>query len=186
MGDDKVQEGPLFNSDVIDPPIAELLVRRSPIDEQLDTCLCARSHRIERIILIEWAAVVRLGAGSVMCRAMSDVLIYHMCKRAEWEAARVAGRYAGSSQDAADGFIHFSTDAQIVESAAKHRTGQRDLVVLEVEVAALGAALRWEPSRGGQLFPHLYGVLPVDAVRRVAALPLGAYGRHIFPWGLDG
>lgn len=107
-----------------------------------------------------------------------------MCKRAEWEAARVGGVYGGSSQDAADGFIHFSTAAQIVESAAKHRTGQSDLVLIEVDADSLGDALRWERSRGGQLFPHLFGKLPVDAVRRVAPLPLGPDGRHVFPWGL--
>jgi uncharacterized protein (DUF952 family) len=116
---------------------------------------------------------------------VATTLIYHMCKRAEWEAARVGGRYAGSSQDAADGFIHFSTAEQIIESAAKHRTGQSDLVIVEVEAESLGSALRWEPSRGGQLFPHLFGTLPVTAVRRVASLPLGANGRHQFPWGLQ-
>ena len=116
---------------------------------------------------------------------MAAKLIYHMCKRAEWEAARVSGSYAGSSQDAADGFIHFSGAEQIVTSAAKHRTGQRDLVIIEVDAPALGTALRWEPSRDGQLFPHLFGKLPVEAVRRVAALPLGPDGRHVFPWGLQ-
>lgn len=117
---------------------------------------------------------------------MDKTLIYHMCRWAEWEAARASGRYAGSSQDAADGFIHFSTAAQIAQSAAKHRAGQGDLVLIEVEPDALGPALRWEPARGGQLFPHLHGKLPVDAVRRVAPLPLGADGRHVFPWGLGG
>lgn len=108
-------------------------------------------------------------------------IIYHMCRRQEWQAAQAAGSYAGSSQDAADGFIHFSAAAQVVESAAKHRAGQDGLVLLAVDAARLGAALKWEPSRGGQLFPHLYGPLPVDAVVRVADLPLGADGRHSFP-----
>jgi len=112
--------------------------------------------------------------------------IYHMCKRAEWDAARRCRSHPGSSQDAADGFIHFSTAAQIVVSAAKHRAGQGDLVIVEVDPAALGTALRWEPSRGGELFPHLYGPLPVSAVRRTAPLPLGPDGRHVFPWGLGG
>ncbi|HEX2115436.1 MAG TPA: DUF952 domain-containing protein [Alphaproteobacteria bacterium] len=114
---------------------------------------------------------------------MAAALIYHICKRTEWEAAR--GCYAGSSQDAADGFIHFSTAEQVVASAAKHRAGQRDLVILEVDAMALGSALRWEPSRSGQLFPHLYGALPVEAVLRVAALAIGEDGRHVFPWGLQ-
>jgi uncharacterized protein (DUF952 family) len=115
---------------------------------------------------------------------METQRIYHVCSRAEWEAAHARGRYDGSSQDAADGFMHFSTAAQVIASVAKHRTGQHDLVILEADAAALGPALRWEPSRGGQLFPHLYGTLPVAAVLRTAPLPLGADGRHVFPWGL--
>jgi uncharacterized protein (DUF952 family) len=112
---------------------------------------------------------------------MAEPLIYHMCRAEEWQAAEAAGRYLGSTQDAADGFIHFSTAAQIVESAAKHRAGQDGLVLIAVDAASLGAALRWEASRGGQLFPHLYGALPLAAVRRVAKLTLGADGRHVFP-----
>jgi uncharacterized protein (DUF952 family) len=112
---------------------------------------------------------------------MTGGLIYHMCKRAEWDAALARGRYEGSSQDRADGFIHFSAAAQVAASAAKHRAGQEDLVLLTVEAAALGDALRWEASRGGALFPHLYGALPVAAVRRAEDLPLGPDGAHIFP-----
>ncbi len=115
---------------------------------------------------------------------MTESLIYHVCKADEWEAARRAGRYPGSSQDRADGFIHFSDASQVVESVAKHRAGQDQLVILEVDAPALGSALRWEPSRGGALFPHLYGDLKLTAVTRFAALPLGAGGRHVFPWGL--
>ena len=99
----------------------------------------------------------------------------------EWQAAEAAGAYRGSSQDAADGFIHFSTAAQIVESAARHRAGQDGLVLLAVDARRLGGALRWEASRGGQLFPHLYGPLPLDAVIETRPLPLGADGRHVFP-----
>ncbi len=116
---------------------------------------------------------------------MATDLIYHMCRREEWQAARESGEYPGSSQDQADGFIHFSTAAQIVESAAKHRTGQSGLVILEVEAGRLGPELRWEKSRNDLLFPHLYKKLPVVAVRRVADLPLGADGKHQFPWGLE-
>lgn len=115
---------------------------------------------------------------------MEERVIYHMCRADEWRAAQEAGRYAGSSQDRADGFIHFSTASQVVASAAKHRAGQDGLVLLEVDVAMLGTGLRWEVSRGGQLFPHLYGDLPVAAVTRVTALTLGPDGRHVFPWGL--
>jgi uncharacterized protein (DUF952 family) len=108
-------------------------------------------------------------------------LIYHMCRGEEWAAARAAGRYAGSSQDAADGFIHFSAADQVRESAARHRAGQDGLVLLEVDAARLGAALKWEKSRGGALFPHLYGALDPAAVGAVFDLPLAADGRHVFP-----
>jgi uncharacterized protein (DUF952 family) len=108
--------------------------------------------------------------------------IYHMCRSDEWEAAQATGHYPGSSQDVADGFIHFSVAAQVEASAAKHRAGQTGLVLLAVDAAALGVALKWEPARNGQLFPHLYGALPVSALRWVKALPLDPVtGRHIFP-----
>ncbi|MEK9752362.1 MAG: DUF952 domain-containing protein [Rhodospirillaceae bacterium] len=112
---------------------------------------------------------------------MSETLIYHMCKAEEWAVAQAIGHYGGSSQDRDDGFIHFSTAAQVRESAAKHRAGQDGLILLAVTAEALGEALRWEPSRGGQLFPHLYGVLALSAVRSADSLPLGADGRHVFP-----
>jgi uncharacterized protein (DUF952 family) len=112
---------------------------------------------------------------------MTDKTIYHMCRRGEWAAAQAAGHYGGSSQDQADGFIHFSTGAQVRESAARHRAGQDGLLLLAVDSEALGDALKWEASRGGQLFPHLYGALPVDAVTAVHDLPLGHDGAHVFP-----
>ncbi len=108
-------------------------------------------------------------------------LIFHMCRGEEWQAALAAGTYRGSSQDLEDGFIHFSTAEQIVESAARHRAGQTGLVLLAVDPTALGASLKWEASRAGALFPHLYGALAVTAVRWVEDLPLGADGRHRFP-----
>jgi uncharacterized protein (DUF952 family) len=80
-----------------------------------------------------------------------------------------------------DGFIHFSTAEQAVETAAKWFAGQRDLVLVAVDAGKLGDRLKWEPSRGGALFPHLYGELPLAAVNRVDPLPLGANGRHVFP-----
>jgi uncharacterized protein (DUF952 family) len=114
--------------------------------------------------------------------------IFHICRQDEWQAAEVSGRYAGSSQDRADGFIHFSTAAQVRASAAKHRAGQEGLVLLTVDADGLGPALRWEASRGGALFPHLYGSLPIEAVRRVDPLPLGDDGHHRFPqdWPPEG
>lgn len=108
-------------------------------------------------------------------------LIFHICRADEWRTAQSLGRYAGSSQDKADGFIHFSTAAQVRESAARHRAGQDGLVLLTVDAAALGPSLRYEPSRRGLLFPHLYDALPLSAVRRVDPLPLDADGAHVFP-----
>lgn len=112
---------------------------------------------------------------------MFSQLIYHVCRREEWDAARARGRYHGSSQDEADGFIHFSSRDQLETSVAKHRAGQGGLVLLLVDPTVLGADLKWEPSRGGQLFPHLYGTLSPEAVLRVDDLPLGPDGRHRFP-----
>jgi uncharacterized protein (DUF952 family) len=102
--------------------------------------------------------------------------IYKILSRAEWRAAEAAGRFAGSAVDLADGFIHFSTAAQAQETARRHFAGQGDLVVLEIEADDLGPALRWEPSRGGDLFPHLYGPLEVGRVRAVTEAPLDAAG----------
>ena len=109
------------------------------------------------------------------------MLIYHMCREVEWRDAAASGRYHGSTQDRGDGFIHFSTAAQIEGSAAKHRANQAGLLLIAVDPAALGDALRWEASRDGALFPHLYGTLDVGDVRWTRALPLGADGRHVFP-----
>jgi len=108
-------------------------------------------------------------------------LIYNLCRQPDWEAALALGEYRGSADDLRDGFIHFSTAAQVVESAARHRRGVADLLLLSVEAAALGAALRWEPSRGGQLFPHLYAPLPTARVLGAEPLVLGADGLHRFP-----
>ena len=107
--------------------------------------------------------------------------VYKICTAAEWRQAEQAGRYRGSAVDLRDGFIHFSTAAQAAETAQRHFSGQRDLVLLSVDAGALGPKLRWEPSRCGALFPHLYGELPLTAVIEVAPLPLDAAGRHVFP-----
>ena len=108
-------------------------------------------------------------------------LIYKIAPAALWAEAEAAGVFAGAPVDHADGYIHFSTAAQAWETAAKHFAGQNDLKLVAVEAAALGAALKWEPSRGGALFPHLYAPLPLDAVKWVRDLPLGADGAHVFP-----
>lgn len=107
-------------------------------------------------------------------------LVYKIAPRPLWEAAQAAGVFAGAPVDLADGFIHLSTGAQARETAARHFAGQDDLLLVAVDPAALGEALRWEPSRGGALFPHLYGPLPLDAVVSVAPLARGADGAHDF------
>ena len=86
--------------------------------------------------------------------------IYKILPRALWDEAVTNGSFNGSPVDAADGFIHFSTAAQVHETAARHFQGMKDLVLVAVEADDLGEALKWEPSRGGDLFPHLYGTLP--------------------------
>jgi uncharacterized protein (DUF952 family) len=106
--------------------------------------------------------------------------IYKICDAALWREAERAGVFGGAPVDHADGYIHFSTAAQVAETAARHFAGQADLVLVAVDAAALGSALRHEPSRGGALFPHLYGTLPLSAVRWVKPLPLGPDG-HVFP-----
>jgi uncharacterized protein (DUF952 family) len=108
-------------------------------------------------------------------------IIYKIAGSAEWATAQVAGVYLGSQDDARDGFIHFSTAAQAAVTAAKYFSARDDLVIVATDAAALGAALRWEPSRGGQMFPHLYGPLALTAVRWVKPLPLDAGGGHRFP-----
>jgi uncharacterized protein (DUF952 family) len=107
--------------------------------------------------------------------------IYKICPAAMWEDARRAGMFTGAPVDLADGYIHFSTAQQVRETAAKHFAGQDDLVLLWIESEALGKALKWEPSRGGALFPHLYDALAVRHVTRAEPLPLGADGGHVFP-----
>ncbi|WP_261970559.1 DUF952 domain-containing protein [Prosthecodimorpha staleyi] len=111
---------------------------------------------------------------------MSDK-IFKIANAAAWTAAEALGRFDGAPVDLADGYIHLSTRAQVAETAARHFAGQADLVLVAVDPASLGAALRYEPSRGGQLFPHLYGHLPLSAVAWTAPLPLGPDGRHLFP-----
>jgi uncharacterized protein (DUF952 family) len=98
-------------------------------------------------------------------------MIFKVCGQAEWTAAEAAGRYEGSANDRRDGFIHFSTAAQLPGTLRKHFAGRDDLVLIAVEAEALGKALKWEPSRGGDLFPHLYAPLGRSAVLWVRPLP---------------
>ncbi len=107
--------------------------------------------------------------------------IYKISPRPLWEHAEREGVFTGAPVDVADGFIHFSTAEQAPETAARHFAGQGDLVLAAIDATELGDALVYEPSRGGALFPHLYGPLALDAVKWVKPLPLGPDGRHLFP-----
>ena len=107
--------------------------------------------------------------------------IYKITPQALWREAEASGRFTGAPIDVADGFIHFSTAAQVRETAARHFSGQTDLLLVAIDGAGLGPALKYEVSRGGALFPHLYGVLDMGAVLWVKPLPLGADGAHQFP-----
>lgn len=108
-------------------------------------------------------------------------IIYKITPEALWREAETNGRFTGAPIDVADGFIHFSTAGQVKETAAKHFAGQTGLQLVAIDGARLGAALKYEVSRGGALFPHLYGVLDLKAVLWVRPLPLGADGAHRFP-----
>ena len=107
--------------------------------------------------------------------------IYKICRAQEWQAGERDAVFRGSEADHRDGFIHFSSAAQVAETAAKHFYGQSDLLLVSVNTSSLGDRLKWEPSRGGALFPHLYGHLDLAAVTRVESLPLGPDGRHALP-----
>ena len=112
----------------------------------------------------------------------SDSVIYKLIAESMWRDAEASGYFSGSSVDARDGFIHFSTAAQVAETAARHFAGATDLLLVAVRADKLAKAdLRWEPSRGGDLFPHLYADLPMKAVLWAKPLPLGADGAHVFP-----
>lgn len=107
--------------------------------------------------------------------------IYKILRAEEWAALRSAGETEGAPVDIADGFVHFSTADQLAETAARHFSGAEGLMLLALQAEPLGAALKWEPSRGGALFPHLYGPLRLADVAWSAALPLGDDGRHRIP-----
>ncbi len=111
------------------------------------------------------------------------MLIYKIFRRPEWDQFRAAGETQGAPVDLADGFIHFSAAPQLAETAARHFAAESDLVLVACDADRLGPALKWEPSRGGALFPHLYRRLVLADVVWDKSLPLGASG-HIFPEGV--
>ena len=106
-------------------------------------------------------------------------LIFKIVGAADWRQAEMAGVFKGAGVDLSDGYIHFSTAEQVAETAAKWFADRDDLVLAAVNADALGAALRWEPSRGGALFPHLYAPLNMSDVRWSRPLPRGPDGRHV-------
>ena len=107
--------------------------------------------------------------------------IYKILPKGLWAEAVKSGTFTGSPVDVADGFIHFSTAAQVHETAARHFTGVPDLLLVAINADALGDGIKWEPSRGGALFPHLYGPLPVKLAQWVKPLPLDAHGKPRVP-----
>lgn len=114
---------------------------------------------------------------------MSELFAYKILTRDQWEAFRTQGTFQGAPVDLCDGYIHLSTKAQTAETVAKHFAGQDDLILAMVDLAALGEKVKWEASRGGQLFPHFYGELPMSAVVTKAVLRIGSDGKHSFPAG---
>lgn len=115
---------------------------------------------------------------------MTTRMIYKICPKEAWDTARETGSFTGMPVDLEDGYIHFSSADQVAETAAKHFGGQDGLVLVAVDEERLGDALKWEPSRGGDLFPHLYGDFPVSLAAWIEPLPRGADGVHIFPDGV--
>lgn len=115
----------------------------------------------------------------------TSALVLKIVDAESWAAARRAGAYHGSADDLRDGFIHLSTPAQVRATAARHFAGRPDLLLVAFETDRLGSALRWEPSRGGDLFPHLYSPLDTAAALWEKALTLDSNGAHVFPEEID-
>ena len=108
-------------------------------------------------------------------------IVYKICPASQWSEAERAGVFLGAPIDRQDGYIHFSAADQVAETAAKHFSGAPDLVLVAVDADGLGPTLKWESSRGGALFPHLFGSLPLSSVLWVKPLPRDPSGRHVFP-----
>ena len=109
--------------------------------------------------------------------------LYKIMSKQEWKTAQAQGIYEGSEVDRRDGFIHLSAAHQVRATAQKHFSGKADLVLISIREENLGPSLKWEASRGGDLFPHIYGALKLDAISEVIPLPL-ANGIHQFPESL--
>jgi uncharacterized protein (DUF952 family) len=111
--------------------------------------------------------------------------VFKIASASTWDEACRAGAFAGSDADTRDGFIHLSAHHQLAATAAKHFAGQRDLLLVAFDAGALGDRLKWEVSRGGDLFPHLYGPLPTKAALWTKLMPLGDDGVPLLPQDLD-
>ncbi len=109
------------------------------------------------------------------------MFIYKICDATLWQSAVESGEFIGAEIDLQDGYIHFSTSEQMRETAAKHFAGREGLVIIAVDADALGEQMKWEPSRGGALFPHLYRALKVEEAVWCKPLPLNTGGAHEFP-----
>jgi uncharacterized protein (DUF952 family) len=129
---------------------------------------------------LAWPLPPIMAGDALLRRPQLRMIIYKIVATEEWAEAEAAGAFTGASVDRADGFIHFSTAKQAPETAAKWFAGRGDLTLAAVNTEALGDDLRWEPSRGGALFPHLYAALPMSAVVWSRPLPLGSDGGHVF------
>ncbi len=114
---------------------------------------------------------------------MTDPVAYKLVARKEWETAIAEGPYGGSAVDLADGYIHLSGADTLLETARKYYAGQTDLLLLTVDLVSLGDAVVWEPSRGGALFPHIYGSLPASAATSVRSLKVDDTGTLLFDDG---
>lgn len=113
-------------------------------------------------------------------------MVYKICTLTEWRSAVAAGSYTGSADDRRDGFIHLSTASQLTGTAQRHFAGIEGLVLLAFPADKLAPALRFEPSRGGDRFPHLYGDLDPALAMAMIALPLAAGGVPVIPTEISG
>lgn len=116
---------------------------------------------------------------------MAELFAFKVLTRDQWAQFKADGRFEGAPVDLADGYIHLSTREQARETVEKHFAGQDDLILAMVDLATLGDGLKWEPSRGGALFPHFYGVLEMSAITTSAKLKIGPDGNHAFPAGFE-
>jgi len=110
-----------------------------------------------------------------------SAFVFKILRSVEWEAAKQRGAFSGSADDVRDGFIHMSTLEQLPGTLAKHFAGEGGLVLLQIEADAVRSELKWESSRGGALFPHLYADLPLHAVSRTFSIAMTESGEHMLP-----